>query len=484
MAKKNVSPKEPDLQSQPEVKNELSVNRNILFLQNKENKALSAIRQNQEGKPEMEPLKSDMLKSLQRFDSNSNFFSAFLDQLVSQIKNPDHFAIYSVPEKLIKKVLKPLGSEVKLNLTPEMEDKYLIRPQNEMNHQQVHPQPEAPAQEVPAGEHPQVAPQVKAEETNPPENTITANPETLKTETRRFPIDENKIDWNALNKKWGITKEYLKELGVLEDLLYGRRTGKAVRIHAEATSGERIDTDAKIEIRYGKHDELNIYMHGIKASTNLNREFFGHTFSEEDKRNLLSKDGNMGRMVNLKFPNQTESVPCLISRDKITNDLLFMPVAWIKIPDNLKGVKLSEEQKVMLKEGQAIESQNFVSKDKKTFAARVQYDVERKSLRFIYPDRLKIGNTICGVKLNDKQKEELKAGKEIYLENMVRKSNGHTFSSFVRADFKQNKFDFSDKSFLSAVEISSKPSEKPQQNDRSDKNQKPENKKNKGVTVH
>jgi hypothetical protein len=52
---------------------------------------------------------------------------------------------------------------------------------------------------------------------------------------------------------------------------------------------------------------------------NLHFEFFGHKFTDEDKKNLL-ETGNMGRVVNLVNSKTGELMPSIISMDRLTNE--------------------------------------------------------------------------------------------------------------------------------------------------------------------
>ena len=392
-----------------------SAEKNVLLIHDPEKDTVSTAKEIK-GNPKVEPVSPSKMNSLHSFDPNSDILTAFLKTLVSQFKNPDKLILYSIPEKILSAVLKVSDNEVKLVLSPQEQQKYQVDTKNLIEKQ--------PGQA-----------------------------ETVK--QKRFPVDENKIDWEMLKTKWGISKEYIKSQGAMDDLLYGKRTNKALRIYARTTTGERLSIDAKLELRYDTKGEINFFMHGIKTSPNLSQEFFGHSFSDEDKKNLLSENGNMGRVVHLKF-SEKNTIPCLISRDKITNDILYMPQSWIKVPDQLKGITLSDEQKKLLSEGQTIESNNFISSKGKTFAAKVQYDVEKKGFVFIYPDKLIIGKKLCGVDLSEQQQKDLKAGKEVFIEGMVNRNNGHKFNNYVRADFSNNKFVFSNNP---AIEIAPKPKE-------------------------
>ncbi len=71
------------------------------------------------------------------------------------------------------------------------------------------------------------------------------------------------------------------------------------------------------------------------------------SFTDEDKKNQL-ETGNMGRVVNLVNSKTGELMPSIISIDRLTNDVVALRTDFIKIPDELKGVKLNDEQKANL----------------------------------------------------------------------------------------------------------------------------------------
>lgn len=91
-------------------------------------------------------------------------------------------------------------------------------------------------------------------------------------------------------------------------------------------------------------DKVVPALHGIRKEPNLNYEFFGHQFTDEDKKNLLNT-GNMGRVVDLTNTKTGEKIPSIISVDQLTNELIALKTEFIKIPDEIKGVLLNEEQK-------------------------------------------------------------------------------------------------------------------------------------------
>ena len=94
----------------------------------------------------------------------------------------------------------------------------------------------------------------------------------------------------------------------------------------------------------------------------------------------------MGRIVNLKNYITGEMIPSFVSVDKVTNELVSMRASSVQIPDQIKGIKLNKEQKEALREGKGIFLEDMISNKKKPFSATVQVNADKKSLEFIYPN--------------------------------------------------------------------------------------------------
>jgi hypothetical protein len=70
----------------------------------------------------------------------------------------------------------------------------------------------------------------------------------------------------------------------------------------------------------------------------------------------------MGRTVDLKNPKTGETIPSIISVDRLTNELIALRTDKIKVPDELKGVQLNEQQKQTLMEGKPLLIEGMISK--------------------------------------------------------------------------------------------------------------------------
>ena len=169
-----------------------------------------------------------------------------------------------------------------------------------------------------------------------------------------------------------------------------------------------------------------------QAENDLDRPYFGHIFSDEDKRNLL-ETGNMGRVVELKGRNG-EYIPSFISIDKLTNEVVAMKAENAFIPREIKGVELTEQEQNDLREGKKVYVEGMIAKSGNEFNAFIQVNAERRGVEFIFEnDKLFNRQTLGGVELTQKQIEDLNAGKAIFVEGMQRK-DGEVFSSYVKLD--------------------------------------------------
>jgi hypothetical protein len=238
------------------------------------------------------------------------------------------------------------------------------------------------------------------------------------------------INWEQL-KNFGISRDYLQEKGLLDNMLKGYKTNALVPISMNFGSAV-LRTDARLSFQQSAAGPIVLAMHGIRKTPELDKPFFGHVFSEEDKKNLR-ETGNMGRVVELKN-RSGDYVPSFISIDKLTNEITALKADSVFIPNEVKGVKLTENEKNSLKEGKAVYLDGMLSEKGREFNAHIQINADRRSIEFIFEnDKLFNRQSIGGVQLTNKQVEDLNAGKAIFVEDMQRK-DGEKFSSFVKLD--------------------------------------------------
>ena len=104
------------------------------------------------------------------------------------------------------------------------------------------------------------------------------------------------------------------------------------------------------------------------------------------------------------------------------------------IPNIVKGVTLDPDEIEKLKNGEPVFVDGMTSAKGKEFSATLQYSAERRGIEFIFPkDQGFNQQTLGGVQLSPNQLKMLTEGHTILVEDMKR-TNGELFSAFVTLD--------------------------------------------------
>jgi hypothetical protein len=106
----------------------------------------------------------------------------------------------------------------------------------------------------------------------------------------------------------------------------------------------------------------------------------GHKFTKQEKAALLN-DRNLGKTVELTNRNgQKDSY--FLGIDSKTNELVPLRTKNIQIPEKIKGVTLSEEQKQKLAAGKKIVLDEMTGRNGKKFSATLQVDAANRNINF------------------------------------------------------------------------------------------------------
>jgi hypothetical protein len=116
-------------------------------------------------------------------------------------------------------------------------------------------------------------------------------------EAPKYRYNESMIDWEQL-KNFSLSRDYLQEKGLLESMLKGYKTNAIVPVSMHFGSAV-LRTDARLSFQQSAAGPVVLAMYGIRKAPELEKPFFGHVFSEEDRKNLR-ESGNMGRVVKIK----------------------------------------------------------------------------------------------------------------------------------------------------------------------------------------
>lgn len=387
----------------------------IVFILDKMELILQAVSEiNKDGRFKTVPADKEHQNSFLKIDRYANLFENFLKNFWSQLKDPTRFGILTVKEDTldipeVRQAVEDMAAGKQTKAVEEFLKKYEIVPRdkenqsiNQKNQEEMAKKNETTQQAVQEGGQQQP----------------------------KYRYNESMINWEEL-KNFGLSREYLQERGLLDQMLRGYKTNQVVPISMNFGSAV-LRTDARLSFQQTAGGQIALGIHGIRQKPELDRPYFGHIFSEEDKKNLL-ETGNMGRVVELKGRNG-EYIPSFVSIDKLTNEVVAMRAENAFIPREIKGVQLTEQEQNDLREGKKVFIEGMISNSGKEFDAHIQINAERRGVEFIFEnDKLFNCQSLGGVELTKQQIEDLNMGKAIFVEGMERK-DGEIFSSYVKLD--------------------------------------------------
>jgi len=423
MAQKKDMEEKPKRARKPKVKsNALPVEQinELMFIHNKNDpqtgvQAVSGI--DEKGKVQTVPADERNENSFLKFEKNSSILENFIKNFWSQLKEPTHFRLIRMTihdYKQNKQAIKDLSQGKETDTVKEFLKRYEIRPRENREQSKNEKEKETMAKKQ--------NPQEKAQQPVQTSQTQEQAP--------RYRYNENMVNWEAL-EKIGVSKASLEQQGLLDSMLKGYKTNKLVPLTLTLTSA-KVKLDARLSFIAMPDGQIGLGIHGIRKEPELERPYFGHIFTEEDKKNLR-ETGNMGRVAELNL-NGGAYTPCLISIDKNTNELVAVRQENVYIPSEVKGIKLTADEINALKEGKPVYVDGMTSKNGKPFDATLQYSAERRGLEFIYPESQGFNQqSLGGVQLSPSQIKMLSEGHTILVEDMKR-TDGALFSSFVTLD--------------------------------------------------
>lgn len=424
MAQKKDMEEKPKRARKPKVKsNALPVEQinELMFIHNKNDpqagvQAVSGI--DEKGKVQTVPADERNENSFLKFEKNSSILENFIKNFWSQLKEPTHFRLIRMTihdYKQNKQAIKDLSQGKETDTVKEFLKRYEIRPRENREQSKNEKEKETMAKKQ--------NPQEKAQQ---PVQTS----QTQEQQAPRYRYNENMVNWEAL-EKIGVSKASLEQQGLLDSMLKGYKTNKLVPLTLTLTSA-KVKLDARLSFIAMPDGQIGLGIHGIRKEPELERPYFGHIFTEEDKKHLR-ETGNMGRVAELNL-NGGAYTPCLISIDKNTNELVAVRQENVYIPSEVKGIKLTADEINALKEGKPVYVDGMTSKNGKPFDATLQYSAERRGLEFIYPESQGFNQqSLGGVQLSPSQIKMLSEGHTILVEDMKR-TDGALFSSFVTLD--------------------------------------------------
>lgn len=340
----------------------------VLIARNNETGQVGAVTGiNEDGTPKMADVKSAKLSDLVKFTKGQNPLEAFLSNFIRQAKNPTTFGFFKVPADRYESVGMAMADFMQ---KPEENAEILKDFKVEMPQQT---QSEAPEQKPAEAQATQTA-----EQLNPVMGNGTSAGNTQQYHHYQA-IDESKIDWANLKEKWGIDRDELAKSGDLKEMLYNRKS-KLVTV-TPTFGGEKFQIDARLSFRTDAAGNVKVVPHFIHREPKLDQEFEGYKFTKEDK-DALKYTGNLGKVVELTGANG-EKVPSYVSLDRLTNEIVSVPVKDVYIRDTVGQTKLTIPEVMQLKEGKALPPKEIEGKNGQKYTVVLQVSADRKGIEFV-----------------------------------------------------------------------------------------------------
>lgn len=370
------------------------------------------------------------LENFMKIDKHSNMLETFFTNFMYQCKNPTDFRFYHLPAALLDKldILRDMLKSPEEN--KDFLAQYEVKPEDYVKQEQ----------------------QVEQAEQKPtePEQKVATEPELPKEQPNSL---ENRIDWEQL-ARLSITKELLEQSGDLKALLSGNKSG-LVTIDTQI-EGIPISTQGRIYFQEGDNGKLDLKIDCCRREPALDLPLHGTLLSEEAQKNILT-NGNAGHPINLSL-KEGETTACLVSLDKLTNNLVAVPVNDILIPHEIRGVILTPEQHKQLSEGGKVLVEGMTSQWNTPFDGYLQYNAAKEKLDFTYDGldrnryktqtqqqmvehKIFIPKKLLGAELVPEQQKKLKEGGTIYVQGMKDKQ-GQPFNAYVKMNFDKAKPEF------------------------------------------
>ena len=374
--------------------------------------------------------------SFLKFDKNSSILENFIKNFWSQLKEPTHFRLLRMTYndyKRNRQAIKDLAEGKQTDAVKEFLKHYEIRPKKQEEQQSTNEKENASMAKKKQQEEPQQQQPQQQPEQHTQVEQAAQGMEGQPAGEQQAPVyryNENMIDWEALGKV-GVSKEMLEQSGALDSMLKGYKTNKTIplTLNIDGVMTAKLDTRLSFISTDG---QVILGVHGIRKEPELSRPYFGHNFTEEEKKNLR-ESGNLGHPVDLNLRGGTYE-KCLVSIDRNTNELVAVRQENVLIPNSIKGVTLAPDEIAKLKNGEPVFVDGMTSAKGKEFSATLQYSAERRGIEFIFPkDQGFNQQTLGGVQLSPNQLKMLGEGHTILVEDMKR-TNGELFSAFVTLD--------------------------------------------------
>ena len=343
----------------------------VLIARNNETGQVGAVvGQNPDGTPQMADAKTARLSDLVKFNKGQNPLEAFISNFVRQAKNPTMFSFFRLPADRYDAIAPAMADLIQDPVANgDMLKQYNVDTESMSKEQ------EQSAKEAPAQTQSEATGNNRSQEKEP------------STAVTLAPVDVNKIDWESIERQWGIRRDDLEKSGALNQMLFNHKSPQLFTVTPQF-GDEKFSIDARLSFRKNMDGTFGLVPHFIKNEPRLNVPFQGYEFTKEDKEQLL-KTGNLGKVVELADPKTGEMKKSLVSIDRLTNDIVAMPVDKIYIKNKIGKTELSMKEIGILKDGGVIKGKEIELNNGRKFTSDLQYNADKRDVEFVRTQSLK-----------------------------------------------------------------------------------------------
>lgn len=339
---------------------------------------------NADGTPKRTPAKAENAQSFLQFDRHGDVLDNFFRNFFRQCKEPSRFGFYRVAAEqadnlleVMKELLKNPEAYSEL-LAPHKVDTSGYEQEVQKVQEEQQQQREEEQQPDQGNKENQEEPKNQEEMEQKQEQNQEA-PQQTQGRQGYQPIDENRINWQELEERWGVKRDELEKSGDLQKMLnYGK--SDLVKVTPNF-GGEAFELDARLSFRKDGEGNVSLVPHFIRKEQKL-EEYKEHKFSDEDRKNLR-ETGNLGRVVDLVDRETGEIIPSFVSIDRKTNEITDVPASKVRIPERIGNTEITKQEQDMLRAGLPVCDKLIERKDGRKFVTTLQVNVEQRGVEFV-----------------------------------------------------------------------------------------------------
>ena len=324
---------------------------------------------NADGSPKRTPAKAENAQSFLQFDRHGDVLDNFFKNFFRQCKEPSRFGFYRIAADQAENLLEVMKQLLK---DPEVNKDLLAPHKVDTSGYEKKVQEEQAAQQT-------VKQEPQKQENMEQQKEQQESPQQTQGKRGYQPIDENKINWQELEDRWGVKRDDLEKSGDLTKML---NYGKSDLVKVKPTfGGESFELDARLSFKKDGEGNVSLVPHFIRKEQKLD-EYKEHKFSDDDRKNLR-ETGNLGRVVDIVDRETGEIIPSYISIDRKTNEITDIPANKVRIPERIGKTEITKQEQDMLRAGLPVRDKLIERNDGRKFVTTLQVNVEQRGVEFV-----------------------------------------------------------------------------------------------------